>query len=296
MPNSDQGLPDKEAIRAVFDRVAGRYDEYAALEREVGSRLMDRLAFQRREPARIIDLGSGTGYFCAALKRRFRKAEVIGLDSSAAMSRKLSKRSNFFHPLRAVSADLSLLPIAGSSVDLVYSNLSLQWCPDFRLLSEEFRRILRPGGLLLFSNLGPGSLKEFRSAGGQGDHPCPVRQFVDMHEIGDALLAAGFSAPVMDSEHITTEYRQFDTLLTELEMTGASTHFGDWENQAREEGQLAVAYRAMRRNGAYPVTWEIVYGAAFGPEEGQPVKTRAGDVATFSVDSLRSQLPRRRKD
>jgi len=286
-------LQDLDAIRAAFDRQAEHYDRHAALEREVGSRLMERLEFQRRKPSRIIDLGSGTGFSCVELKRRFRRAEVIGLDASITMSQALHRRSSFLHPLRAVCADVSLLPFAGCSADLLFSNLALQWCRDFHLLGEEFRRVLRPGGLLLFSSLGPDSLKEFRSAAGCAGDSVRARQFPDMHDVGDALLAAGFSEPVVDSEFITLEYREFDSLLTELEATGASLHFGDWNELTKPGSPLADAYRAFQCNGRYPVTWEIVYGAAFGPEEGQPIKTPAGDVAAFSVDSLRRSAPRR---
>jgi malonyl-CoA O-methyltransferase len=290
-PNPD--LPDHDAVRAAFDREAGRYDRHAALEREVGSRLMERLEFQRRTPELILDLGSGTGLFSSALKRRFRKAEVVGLDASMAMSQALSRRSGFRHPLRAVCADLSHLPFADRSADLLFSNLALQWSQNFGSLIAEFRRVLGPGGLLLFSGLGPDSLKEFKSAAGYTKASARVRHFVDMHDIGDALLAAGFAEPVMDSEFITIEFRQFDRLVTELEATGASMHFGEWAGLTKPGAQLAEAYQAFCRDGRYPVTWEIVYGAAFGPEEGQPMKTQEGDVAAFSVDFLRRSLKHR---
>jgi malonyl-CoA O-methyltransferase len=147
--------------------------------------------------------------------------------------------------------------------------------------------------LLLFSTLGPDSLKEFKVAAGYERDTARTRHFTDMHDIGDALLAAGFSEPVMDSEYITTEYRQFDALLAELEATGVDTHFADWSSRTRPEYPLAEAYETFRRKGCYPVSWEIVYGAAFGPGEGQPIKTREGDVAAFSVEFLRRTVPRR---
>ncbi len=276
-----------------FDREAARYDEHAVLEREVGLRLIERLEFQSEVPQRIIDLGSGTGHCCAALKRRFHNAEVIGLDASVGMSRALQGQSSTHYPLLAVCGDLSALPFSDRSTDLLFSNLALQWSLDFGALCEEFRRVLRPGGLLLFTTLGLDSLKEFKQAAAYGQASAQARDFPDLHDVGDALLAAGFSEPVMDSEHITLEYRQFDALVTELEATGASTHFGDWTSHTRPAHTLAEAYREFRRNGRYPVTWEIVYGAAFAPEEGQPIKTPEGDVAAFSVDFLRSSLPQR---
>jgi len=293
MNKADLDLPDRNAICAAFDREAGRYDQYAALEREVGSRLMDRLEFQRRSPGVIIDLGSGTGFFSAALKRRFRKAEVIGLDVSMAMSQAFCRRSGFLHPLRGICADFSLLPIADRSADLLFSNLALQWTSDFRQICGEFRRVLRPGGMLLFSSLGPDSLNELRSAAGHGPASPRTRQFADMHDIGDALLSAGFAEPVMDSELITTKFGSLDALMTELEVTGASTHFSEWNARIQPSAEIVRAYQAFRQDGHYPVSWEIIYGTAFGPDEGQPIKTREGDVAAFSVESLRRSIRRK---
>jgi malonyl-CoA O-methyltransferase len=292
--SSEKALaPAAAAIGAAFDRIAGIYDRHAALEREVGDRLLERLAFQRREPQRIVDLGSGTGHCSLLLKRRFRAAEVIGLDASLGMSRQLRKRSSRFRPLRPVVADLARLPLAERSADLLFSNLALQWCTDFAALWEDFRRVLRPGGLLLFSTLGPDSLQELRLAGGYEPDSPRARRFADMHDIGDTLLAAGFSQPVMDSEHITFEYRRFETLAEDLEATGAGTHFADWGDGSRAGSALEHAYRSLLREGRYPLTWEVLYGVAYGPEEGQPVKSRQGDVAAFSVDHLRKSLPRR---
>jgi len=107
-----------------------------------------------------------------------------------------------------------------------------------------------------------------------------------MHDIGDALLAAGFSEPVVDSQVITSEYQDFERLLMDLEWTGASTHFADWQ-QWTVPGPLVTGYEVLRRQGRLPVTWEVIFGAAFGPPEGQPIKTREGDIAAISVDSLR---------
>ncbi len=291
----NQNLPGSNDVRAVFDRVAERYHQHAALEQEIGARLLERLAFQRLAPQRIIDLGSGPGRSTRALKQKFPKAEVIGLDTSWSMCQKLRRESGFFRPLRPVCADLAQLPFAERTADLLFSNLSLQWSVDFHALTAGFRRVLRTGGLLLFSSLGPGSLKEFRLMGeevGQNSPISPppsflVRPFVDMHEIGDALLAAGFAEPVVDSEVITMEYQDYARLVLDLEWTGASTHFANWPQWSAVDGPLAAEYEVFRRPGGLPVSWEIVFGAAFGPGEGQPIKTSEGDIAAFSVESLR---------
>jgi malonyl-CoA O-methyltransferase len=293
MMKQNVSLPGQRDVRAIFDQVAGRYDQHAALEREVGSRLFERLSFRRREPARIVDLGSGTGHGTKALKRQFRKAEVIAVDASLEMCRRVRRQSGFLHPVRPVCADLSALPVANRSVDLLFSNLAIQWCENIRATLAGFRRVLSPGGLLLFSSLGPDSMKEMKVAAGTAGNPLLARQFTDMHNLGDALVEAGFSEPVMDSEFITTEYPDLQALVTEMALTGAGTHIADWAARISAGKVLADAYAPFVRNGRYPVTWEIVYGAAFGPQEGQPVKSREGDVATFSVDFLRASRPRR---
>jgi malonyl-CoA O-methyltransferase len=287
MPFVTMHLPKAAEIRKHFDRVAADYDQFAALEQEVGGRLMERLEFQKRVPQRIIDLGSGTGQCAHELKRRYRKAQVIALDTSLAMSQRARKRSSLLRPLQALCADLEQLPLAERSMDLVFSNLAFQWAEEFASLSSGLRRIVRPGGLVLFSTLGPDSMKEFRQAAGYSDESSLPRYFAEMHQIGDALLAAGFTEPVMDSEYITVEYRDFDHLLNELESTGAATHFGDWAAQTASGHGLLENYRDFQRDGRFPVTWEIVYGSAFGPQEGAPIKTPDGDVAAFSVEHLR---------
>ena len=293
----NQDLPRPSSVGAAFDRVAEGYNQHAALEQEVSSRLLERLEFQRLAPQRIIDLGAGTGHSARALKRQFPRAEVIGLDLSLAMCRKVQHESGLFRPLRPVCADLAQLPFAGRCADLLFSNLALQWCTDFSALAAGFRRVLRTGGLLVFSTLGPESLREFRLMSEvTGQHQpmsSPVRPFPDMHDIGDALQAAGFADPVVDSQIITTGYQDFKRLLADLEWTGASNHFANWPQWTAVTGSLATGYERLRRQGSLPVTWEIVFGAAFGPPEGQPIKTREGDVAAFSVDSLRgSRRPR----
>ena len=286
-------LPGPARIREEFDQAASRYDRHAVLEQEVGSRLMERLAFGRKNPERILDLGCGTGFFTRQLKRRYPGSRVIGLDASLSMARQTRRRSGWFWPLSPLCADALLLPLAGQSLDLVFSNLAFQWCDDFTSLAAGLRRVLRPAGLLVFSSLGPDSLKQLRMLAARLEPGAAVRQFPDMHDVGDALLAAGFSEPVMDSEQILMEYQHLDVLLGELEGTGASSHFGDWARLVEQRGALAEAYPERGSGAPYRLTWEVLFGAAFGPAEGQPIKSPQGDVVSFSVDALRSSRLRR---
>lgn len=289
----DQIYPgSRTGIAQLFDELAANYLQHAALEHEVASRLFARLIFQRRTPVCILDLGAGPGNETSELKRRYRKAEVIALDVSLSMCRLARRQSTLLHPVRSVCADLSSLPIADRTVDLIFSNFALHWHTDFPSLTGELRRVLRPDGLLLFSTPGPGSLRELQSALEALCQPSALHPLPDMRTLGDALLAAGFSEPVVDSEFITLEYRDLDLLLADLTATGASAHFRNLGLQNAEIDGFVQAYEPFRRGGVYPVTWEIVYGAAFGPGEGRAIKSPHGDVAAFSVDHLRKSLPR----
>ena len=279
-------MPDARTIRAAFDRVAASYDQHAALEQEVCRRLLERCEFQRQPPRRILDLGCGTGQGSEALKRKYRKSQVIGLDFSLAMLGFLRRRSSLLRPVRPVCGDMSMLPFVHGSMDLVFSNLAHHLCTDPVVQFDELRRVLRPDGLLLFATLGPGSLAELREAWGAVDDSVAAWPLPDLMEIGDALVAAGFREPVMDMERITLHYPDLDALAHELEGTGGSLLLDGWEKWKSERQRLEMALSARLLEGRFPVTYEIIYGTAFGPPEGQPRRTRDGDVATFSVDSL----------
>ena len=286
-------LPDQREIRQTFDRTAGRYDQHAALEQEVGSRLLERLEFQRQPAERILDLGCGTGLLSAELKKQMRKAQVIGLDSSCAMLSQLRKRSNMLRPLKMICSDFSRLPIADRSVDLVISNLSFHWCEDPLALFNEIRRVLTPDGMMLFSTLGTGSLNELGAAWDTVDEEIEEARFVDILELGDAMMSAGFQQPVMDAERLTLTYPDLNALLGEIDVTGLSLFFRGEHDLKHAAPLLERGYAPYLREGRYPMSLEVVYGTAFGPEDGQPRKTSEGDVATFSVDALRKAIPRK---
>jgi malonyl-CoA O-methyltransferase len=281
-------LSNLQHIRDAFENIADRYDHHAALEQEVCRRLLERIAFTRRTPMQILDLGCGTGEGSAGLKRTFRKAQVVALDSSRAMLSHVQQRSSMLRPLRPVCADIGSLPFASRSADLIFSNLASYWCADPMAMFSEFRRVLRPDGMLLFSTLGPATLQELGAAWAGADSEIEMPVFPDLLEIGDALMAAGFREPVMDMERIVLSYTSLDSLLDELEATGMSLLVRGWNREESSICALETAYLQQASGGKLPLGFEINYGIAFGPADGQPVKTRDGDIATFSVDALRS--------
>lgn len=287
---------DPRAVRRAFARAAAGYDEAAFLEGEVGERLLDRAAMIRLQPSRILDLGSGTGRVAGALKQRFRKAQVIAADAAFPMALHSRRRSRWLRPVEAVCADAARLPVAANSLDLVCSNLMLPWVEDRRACFDELRRVLKPGGVLLFTTFGPDTLMELRASWAEADDGVHVHAFDDMHHLGDELVDAGFDDPVVDAETLIVTYGDARRLLRELKAAGAGNAAADrprgLTGKARFRRMLA-AYEPHRVEGALPATFEVVYGHALAPEEGRPRRTAGGQEASFSVDNLRRTIRRR---
>lgn len=274
------------AVRETYNRIAARYDAHAALEQEVGTRLLERCAHARRQPACILDLGCGTGAASVALKKMFRRARVVGIDSAAGMLAGVRERASLLRPISAVCADLAALPIASRSADLVFSNLAVHWCADPAPPFDEFRRVLAPGGMLLFSTLGPATLRDLRAAAARVSGIPGLAEFPDLMAVGDVLVACGFSEPVMDMETITVRYPSVEALALELDSTGIALLVPGWNELAEQPAALEAALSPSAGGSGFALTYEIIYGTAFGPEEGQPVRTPDGETATFSVKSL----------
>lgn len=212
-----------------------------------------RLDYVKVAPRRVLDAGSGPWRDARALAKRYAGAEVLALDFSTGMLRAGRRPLDFLaRTPRLVCGDLAALPLAGGSVDLVWSNLALQWAADPPAVLREFHRVLAPEGLLMFSSLGPDTLKELRAAAGQGR----VHAFVDMHDLGDMLVAAGFSAPVMDMEMLTMAYGRGEDLLADLRASG--------QTSARRDRARGLAGRRLRERlrAELPreASFEVLYG------------------------------------
>jgi len=281
---------EREAVRGAFDKAAAEYDRHAVLQHEVEARLLERLDYFDLPARCALDLGCGTGIGCLALQQRLPEALVVGVDWAPAMLGELRVRAAAAKP-DAVCADMLSLPFAARAADLVFSSLAVQWSSDLGGLFNEIRRVLRPGGLFLFTTFGPDTLHELRAAWARADGGPHVNRFVDMHDIGDLLLAAGFRDPVMDRENIVLRYSDVLGLMRELKAIGAHNAAAGRNRALTGKGRLRAmleAYEAYRQEGRYPATFEVVYGTARAPAEGQPVRTLDGEVASFTVESLRA--------
>jgi malonyl-CoA O-methyltransferase len=281
---------DARHVRHAFARAAQTYEAHAVLQAEVASRLLDRLDGIDLQPKRILDAGSGPGLGASALAQRFPDTEVIALDIAPPMLRAAAARARGSHPFTRVAADVQALPLLDGAFDLVHSNLCVQWCDDPGLAIAEFARVLRPGGLLLFTTFGPGTLYELRNAFAKADATPHVSRFIDMHDIGDALLTTGFRDPVLERDDFTLTYADALSLMRELRAIGATN--ADAKRQRTLTGKAHLrrvvdAYEAFRVGGVLPATYEVVYAQAFAPLPGQPRRTPGGEVASFPIERLR---------
>ena len=259
---------DRARTRRAFDRAARGYDAVAVVQGRVREELLGRLDVVRIEPAVVLDLGAGTGHASIALKRRYRTAQVVALDLSPAMLAEAARRQTLLRRFRRVCADAAALPLGEASVDLVFSNLVLHWCNDPDAVFRECRRVLRPGGLFTFSTFGPDTLVELRRAWAAADGYTHVNRFIDMHDLGDALVRAGLAEPVMDVERLTLTYATAQDLMRDLEAIGARNANDGRPRGLTGKGTLArmiAAYERFRRDGRLPATCEVVYGQAWAP-------------------------------
>jgi malonyl-CoA O-methyltransferase len=286
---------DRARVRRNFARAAATYEQHDALQREVQAGLLGRLDFYLQTPGRVVDVGAGTGRGSALLKQRYPKAQVIAVDLALPMLRAARTHQRLLRPFQRVCAEATALPLPDHSVDVLHSNLCFQWIDDLPALFGECVRVLKPGGLLAFSSFGPDTLKELRAAWAAVDQHSHVGRFLDMHDVGDAMINAGLRDPVLDVDRYMLTYSEPRALLKELKGLGA-TH-ADRARERHLTGKshyraMLAAYEAMRVDGRIPATWEVVTAHAWGPPPGQARRTPQGEIATFSLDSLRGSRRR----
>ena len=280
---------DKRQLRRHFERAAATYDSHAVLQRRVADVLLQRLDLIKRRPAVILDAGCGTGYGVRALIRRYPGSRVIGLDLAHGMARRCRARRGGWRRPPCLCADAEAVPLADDSVDMVFSSLTLQWCEAQKVLSE-FYRVLRPGGLLMFSSFGPDTLKEMRAAWRAVDAGPHVHEFVDMHDLGDLLVQGRYADPVMDMERMVLTYPSVGAALRELKAIGASQALADSARGLMGKGRFRAfvrAYEARARDGRIPASYEIVYGHAWVPEVKPQSLPVAPGVAVVPVSRVR---------
>lgn len=283
-------LFDRAAIRRYAERASAGYDAAAVLAQELRTAMLRRLDFIAFTPASILDLGCGTGEGAVALAVRWPQARVVALDLAPAMLEAVKGRDGAAR-IERICAEAESLPLPEAGFDLVFSNLMLPWCEDVDAVFAEVARVLAPRGLFTFTTFGPDTLMELRAAWRAVDSAAHVHPFTDMHDLGDGLVRAGLSEPVLDVSRYTLTYPDTNALMHDLKAIGAQNASGARLRGLTGRGRIAAmaeAYEPFRSVGVLPATYEAVFGQAWGTIER---RGRDGEFA-FPVGDIGRREPR----
>ncbi|HEX8478448.1 MAG TPA: methyltransferase domain-containing protein [Telluria sp.] len=282
---------DQLRVRALFAEPR-RVAAADFLRREIAARMHERLSLVKIVPQRVLDAGCGTGPDLGTLQKTYPAAQIIGMDASSAMlleakapapaMRSLNQMLSRLMPAKAgidlLCGDFGSLPFGPNSFELVWSNLALHWHPQPDRVFAEWRRVLRVDGLLMFSNFGPDTFKELRTAFAELDESPHTLPFVDMHDFGDQLVEAGFSTPVMDAERITVTYGTVEALLADVRAIGGNplaTRRRSLVGRAAWRRMVDALEAQRGADGKIGLSFEVIYGHAFRPV---PKTTAAGEA------------------
>lgn len=266
-------------VQRRFSKASQSYQTAAKVQQEIGCRLSERFEYYTIEPKHVLDLGAGPGCFSQILKKRFSKATVTAFDISYAM---LKQAKSFWRrPIKKVVGDMQVLPFKSNSFDVIFSNQVIHWAKDCVVLLKEVERVLKTGGVFVFSTLGPDTFLEMRAAWQGVDGYSHVNTFPDLHAVGDELLNAGFAEPVMDMERITVRYKTVRDLARDLKSQGVQ-HYSQTGRRGlmspRVWQQFTQNYEQFRdEDSLLPLSYEVVYGQAWGQAPKQSTNA-AGDV------------------
>ena len=279
-------------VRRHFNKAAAHYEKANHLQQLVLERLLDRLELIKMKPGRVLDLGSGPGHAASKLARRYKQSRVLEVDISADMLlHSASQASRFFNKRQRLCADVEQLALSDNSIDLVFSNLMLQWSKDLDRAFFEVSRVLTNNGLFIFSTFGPDTLLELRKSWQSVDDKVHVNAFVDMHDVGDALIRAGFENPVMEVENITVRYDTVMQIMKDLKTLGANNANSGRRRSLTGKKRLSTMmdeYEKLREEGKLPVTYEVVYGHAWLPEHARSRRLDDNTVA-FPLAGLKAK-------
>ncbi len=289
-------------VRQQFDRRAP-LDDAQFLYGEISARMLHRLGYIRVKPGKLLDAGCGAGHAIEPLRVHYPEMEYTGLDNSPALlavarQRYQSKpglwqrlRNKPMLPVDFIEADMADSALPPESFDLVWSNMALHWHPAPHEVLAEWRRILKPGALVMFSCLGPGTHAELRKALTQAGLQTATPPYVDMHDFGDMLVELGFADPVMDQEIITLTYRSPEKLLSDIHLLGGNP------NPERKPGLTGRAWRRRLldalesqrgMDGTIRLSLEVAYGHAW---RGNSLRGPRGETR-ISISSIGRTPPK----
>ncbi|MCG8378634.1 MAG: malonyl-ACP O-methyltransferase BioC [Proteobacteria bacterium] len=289
--DNDYSINTKQ-VRCSFNSSAEDYDAFSVLQRTVSDRLIEGFDEISIKPSFILDLGSGTGYATGRLKKLFKKSFICQLDISDQMLKQSKRKPAWFKKNYLICADAMQIPLPDDSIDIVFSNLMLQWCHDIDAVFAEVNRVLKTGGVFIFSSFGPDTLKELRESWLSVDDSIHVNAFIDMHDVGDSAIRNGLDAPVLSVEHIVLTYDDCWQLMHELKKIGSHNINSGRRKTMTGKTRLQKmihSYESFRQENKLPATYEVIYGHAWQTGKKANVKMQA-DTQYVSLNDLKQNI------
>lgn len=285
----------KTEICKAFNDHAIEYEQAAKIQHEIGERLFERLDYLKINPRYILDLGCGPGYFSRRLKKYYPHAQVVGFDLAHLMLKQARAKQGWWQKWQLVNGDMTAMPFPSGLFDLVFANQVIHWSPSLPGVISELNRVMNTQGCLMFSTLGPDTFYELRQAWATIDKHAHVNEFIDMHDLGDCLLAEHFLDPVVDMERLTAHYPTLRHLLQALKSQGVRNI-----HVARNPGLTGKhLWRDFEQSfsvfctaqGKFPLTYEVVYGHAW---KGEQRRVDKGTETMIPVEQLRKTYQTRK--
>lgn len=263
----DKARLNRRDVQRRFDRAAASFDTADFVHAVTRQGIITRLEPLLLDARTVLDLGAATGGANAMLRQRFRRAQIVSVDLSHGMLRRCARKRRWWSRAAEVQGDAACLPFAEDSFDLIFANLLLPWIDTPAIVLREVSRVLRPGGVFAFATLGPDSFAQLCRAWAEVDGGVHVNHFPDMHDVGDALLRAGLSAPVLDVDRLSVRYGSPRKLFRDLTATGARNALQHRQRSLLGKGQfnqMVDALSAAPGQKPIEIELEVVYGHCWG--------------------------------
>ena len=289
------GLPDRRAALVRLRRASTTFDDADAVHSEARTRLLSRLPLFKLDPRRILDLGAATGKASPELAALYPDARILAMDLCRHMATRAQARCRRLERAAAITGDAERMPVRDGSIDLVFANLLLPWCDPGEVFLEA-ARVLRDGGLLLFTTVGPDTLGEVRHAWSEVDDGLHVHGFSDMHDLGDLASRSGLAEPVLDIDRLTVTYPDIGELVSDLRACGATNVAHGRRTQLTGRSRwraFCEQLESQRTSAGLAISVELIFGQAWGTGT---VSAQGGDgPVSISVDELTQRLRQRRR-
>ena len=288
------GLPDRRAALIRLRRASATFDDADAVHSEARARLLSRLPLFKLDPRHIVDLGAATGKASPELAALYPDARILAVDLCRHMASRSMARCRRLDRAAAITGDAEHLPLRDGSIDLIFANLLLPWCDPGEVFREA-SRVLRNGGLLLFTTVGPDTLGEVRQAWSEVDDGLHVHGFADMHDLGDLANRAGLAEPVLDIDRLTVTYPDVGGLVSDLRACGATNVAHGRRSQLTGRSRwnaFRERLESQRTEAGLSIGVELIFGQAWGT--GRTAAPGDGDQVGISLDEVTRRLRNRR--